>query len=106
MRGRDLRAPVKLVGGDRVVHLIRARQAVVADRAALLAGAVDEGGGQRRRRGAHVACHGVLAGAEIRHERASELVKQVLGDFGGIKAAHVVGFEDGRIDHGLKGLRA
>ena len=55
VRGRDLRAAVEPVVDDGEVQHVGAEHAVVHDVGALLAHAVDERGGDRRRRHAHVA---------------------------------------------------
>jgi hypothetical protein len=99
VRRRDLRAAIQLVGRHRVIHLVGADQPVIGDVTALQHGAVDERPGERRRRDAHVARHGVLAGSQVGDKRAAELVEQLFGDLGGVEAADVVGLEDGRVDH-------
>ena len=86
VRRGDLRAAVEIVGRHRVIHLVGADQAVIEDGAALQDRAVDERLGQRRRRHAHVARHGVTARAQVGDEGAAELVEQLLGDLGRVEA--------------------
>ena len=55
--------------------------------------ALDEGGGQRRRGQAHVACDGITARPEKRDKGAPELPEQLLVDLLRVEAADVVGLE-------------
>ena len=98
VRRRDLRAAVVPVARDGEVHHVGAHHAVVDDVGALLARALDERRGHRRRRQAHVARHGDAPGVEVGDEAAADLPRRVLVDFRRIEAADVVGLEDGRVD--------
>ena len=94
VRRGDLRAALEAVVDDREVEHVGAEHAVVDDVGALLARAVDEGRGERRRRDAHVARHADPRRAQIRDEAAADLPRDVFVDLAGIEPADVVGLED------------
>ena len=98
VRRRDLRASFEAVVDHREVEHVRAEHAVVDDVGALLARALDEGGGNARRRDAHVARDANLARAEVDDEAAANLPRDLFVDFARVESADVVGLEDLRID--------
>ena len=95
VRRGDLRAAVELVADDREVQHVGGEHPVVDDVGALLARAVDEGGGQRRRRQAHVARHGdPAAPRDRRRSRGRSAARRASLISAGYSAADVVGLED------------
>ena len=98
MRRGDLRAAVEIVADDGEVEHVGGQHAVVDDVGALLAHAFDEGGGERRRRHAHVARDADRRRLQIGGEAAADLPGDVLVDLARVEAADVVGLEDVWID--------
>ncbi|PYR10658.1 MAG: hypothetical protein DMF99_11315 [Acidobacteria bacterium] len=86
------------IARDGEVEHVGRNHAVVDDVGAARRGAVDERGGDRRRRQTHIAADGDPVRFEIRDEPGTDRARHVLVDLGRVNAAHVVSFEDIRID--------
>ena len=94
VRRGDLRAAFEPLAGHREVQHVGRHHPEVHDVAALRERPLDERGGNRGRREAHVARHADSSGAEIGDERAADLAGDLLVDLTGIHAPHVVGLEN------------
>ena len=100
VRGGDADAAVQPELADRVVDHLGPDEPEVEHVGAAVRGALDQRGGHRRRRDAHVAPDGDRARLELLDVGASDAVRALLVESRGMDAAHVVRLEDLRVEHG------
>ena len=101
VRGGDAHAAFELELADRVVDHLGADQPEVEHVGAAVGRALDQSRRHRRRRHAHVAPDRDRARLEVLDVGASDRVRALLVELGGVEAADVVRLEDLGIEHAL-----